>query len=321
MKKIILSLILTITFLLSSCAEGIKKEEYTFYAMDTFISLTLYNVKDSDDIAKTIENIYLKYDSVANDYQTKDTSISVYDLNIKREGIVSEELKELLEYSLEMFKETNGYFNPFIGRLSHLWKDALGEKKLVEDTLIQNELEIMNEGSLEITGNKVRLIGEANIDLGGIAKGYATSKVVSYLESIDCKNYLLNAGNSTIALGSKAGNPFKVGISKALDSGYLTILNIKDKVISTSSIKEQNTKIDGIYYSHLLNPKTGYPANFYDAISIIGEDSKALDAYSTACFSMEIEELEKFLNEHSLDFIVSKNNQIISSSKGVNSYA
>lgn len=80
-------------------------------------------------------------------------------------------------------------------------------------------------------------------------------------------------------------------------------------------------KIGDTLYSHLLNPKTGYPAMLYDSISIIGEDSKTLDAYSTACFAMELEELKTFLKNKNLEFVVAKQDKLLFQSEGVEDYA
>lgn len=320
MKKGYIILCILFLILITGCTETEKKDSYTFYAMDTFISLTFYNTDNSKDIARTVETIYLTYENIADDFKESENETNVYNLNLKREADVSSELKELLEFSLEMYKDTKGYFNPFIGRLSHLWKASLEEGKLVEDGVIQEELKIMNETSLEFSGLHAKLIGNGNIDLGGVAKGYATSKAKGYLDSIDCHSYLLNAGSSNIVLGNKNGKPFTVGLSKATDTGYFETLAIKEKAISTSSIKEQHVQIGGVIYSHLLNPMTGYPARLYDTLNIIGEDSKILDAYSTAGFAMELEELKTFMEEKKLDFIVSKENKVFYKSIGMQAY-
>ena len=99
-------------------------------------------------------------------------------------------------------------FNPCIGRLSRLWKQALEDKKLPKDAIIASELSIMNETDILIEGLHAKLIGEGNIDLGGVAKGFATSKAKEYLDSLDCHSYLLNAGASAIVLGNKKGEGF-----------------------------------------------------------------------------------------------------------------
>lgn len=320
MKKLYKILCVFFFFLITGCMKNIQKENYTFYAMDTFISITFYDVDNSKEIAREVEKIYLNYETVSDDFTAGKTEMNVYDLNLKREADISLELKEILEFSLQMFKDTSGYFNPYIGRLSHIWKDSLEKGSLVEDEIIQEELKIMKETDLEIKGLHAKIIGDGNIDLGGVAKGYATSKVKEYLDSIHCHSYLLNAGSSNIVLGDKNKEDFTVGLSKATSTGYFETLTIKEKAISTSSIKEQHVQIENKLYSHLLNPMTGYPATLYDTISIIGEDSKVLDAYSTACFSMEIEEIKEFLKEKGLEFIVSKENKTLYKSVGMSAY-
>ncbi|MDE6408037.1 MAG: FAD:protein FMN transferase, partial [Anaeroplasmataceae bacterium] len=311
MKRIYIFVSILFFILTTGCTQKEEKETYTFYAMDTIISLTFYNVENSKAIAKEVENIYLAYENVADDFEEGKKEINVYDLNVKREADISKELKEMLEFSLTMLKDTKGYFNPFIGRISHLWKSALENNKLVENSIIQEELEIMNTTTLELDGLHAKLIGEGNLDLGGVAKGYATSKAKEYLDSIECHSYLLNAGSSNIVLGNKNGKDFTVGLSKATSTGYFEMLSIKEKALSTSSIKEQHVEIEGKIYSHLLNPMTGYPAQIYDTISIVGEDSKVLDVYSTAGFAMELEELKSFMMDKGLEFIVSKENKTV----------
>lgn len=320
MKKLFLISSLVILFFITSCTNQEKIDRYTFFAMDTVIQLAFYNEDNSQEYAKEVEEIYLKYDAVSDDFQKGLQEVNVYDLNDKRIVEVNDELKELLEFSLKMQKDTNGYFNPFIGRLSHLWKDALSKGELVEEAMVLEEKAIMDETFLKIEGNRVELIGDGNVDLGGVAKGYATSKVKEYLDSVECTRYMLDAGASNIVLGNKNGEPFKIGFSKAIDNGYFCTLSIKEKAIGTSSIREQKCFIDGKYYSHLLNPKTGYPATNYETLSIFGEDSKELDVYSTACFSMEVEELIDFLDSRKLDYIISKDNQLFLKSKGVEQY-
>lgn len=321
MKKIYILCCLFFVALLTSCTENVVKETFTFYAMDTFISLSFYNTPNGKELSKKVESIYLDYEIVADDFEPGIATENVYDLNQKRTIKATTEMTELLTYSVEMMKVTQGYFNPFIGRLSHLWKESLEDNKIVEERIISQELEIMNQTALEITEESITLIGDGNVDLGGVAKGFATSKAKEYLDSMDCHSYLLNAGSSNLVLGNKNGKEFTVGLSKALGTGYFRTLKIKDKCISTSSIREQHVKINNVYYSHLLNPKTGYPAMYYETLSIIGEDSKELDVFSTAGFAMDLETLKTFMNEKNLEFIVSKDNKTLYESIGVKKYA
>lgn len=318
--KIRACILFFIFIMLCGCSSR-EQKDYTFFAMDTVIQLSFYNEENTEEISKEVEKIYLKYSDVSDDFTSTRGVMNVYDLNQKREGALSLELKEMLIFAMEMKEDTDGYFNPFIGRLSHLWKEALKNKRVLEPAVIEKELQIMHNTTLLIENDFAKLEGEGNLDLGGLAKGFATQKVKEYLDTISCKGYMLNAGSSSILLGEKYGDSFKVGLSRATASGYYCTLNIKNKAIATSSIAQQLVEIEGQKYSHILNPKTGYPVMQYDSLSIIGEASDSLDVYSTACFSMSIDEIESFLKRKELDYIISLNNQLLTKSSGVDNYA
>ncbi|MDE5868304.1 MAG: FAD:protein FMN transferase, partial [Anaeroplasmataceae bacterium] len=259
-------------------------------------------------------------DELADDLNENYAHNNVYELNQQRHLKATEPLLELIEFSLKMEKETSGYYQPLIGRLSHLWKDALENGSVVSENMIKFELGRMETSSIKIEGLDVYILGDAYLDLGGIAKGYATEQAKKYLEEIGCKNYLLNAGNSNIVLGSKCGQNFKVGLSTAFTSEYYHILELQNIAIGTSSIREQKYLIDGNWYSHLINPMTGYPAEYYETFSILGDDSGILDAYSTACFCMELENAKEFLDKRGLSFVCSKDNKLYYQSLEVEKY-
>lgn len=321
MKRKVLFVILILSLLCISCTKTPRKDSYTIYAMDTVISISFYDVEESKKIAKEIEKIYLAYDAVGSDFTTGGSTVSVYDLNEHRTREVGEELLEMIAYALEMQEETLGYFNPLIGRLSHLWKNALAKNELLEPEIVAMELDKMKHSTIDINDHTVTLQGDANLDLGGIAKGYATQKVKEYLTSISCTSYLLNAGTSNIVLGEKAGESFSVGLYYALQPGYYKTLHTKNMSLGTSSMRSQNSLIDGVYYAHLLNPKTGMPATYYDTLTIFGADSAVLDAYSTACFAMNLDEAKAFLSSKGLEWISCKDNKILYESEGVKDYA
>ena len=179
MKKIFL-FVLIIGFILPlfSCKTLEVHSCLPIYAMDTTIEVTLYNDKDADKHYNEVKKIYQRYDKISSDFVSNEEKNSLYDLNEKRQIEANPELKELLEVSLEYMEKTDGYFNVFMGRLTHLWKDALKDGMILEDSVIVEELEIIEHTTLDIREDKITLNGEGNVDLGGIAKGYATEKKV-----------------------------------------------------------------------------------------------------------------------------------------------
>ena len=129
MKKMYFFVLFFICCVCFSCSHTPVKETYTIFAMNTSISITFYDVKDSNKIARSIEKIYLKYDSYASDFDSYYGTLNVYELNKRRSIVASEELLEMVNFAIEVKNDTLGYFEPLLGRLSHAWKESLKVKK------------------------------------------------------------------------------------------------------------------------------------------------------------------------------------------------
>ena len=313
--------LIVLFFLLTSCGPSTSYNK-SFFAMDTIIDVTIYNAEEKH--LNEIQKIYMNYSNACDMFNSYEGNLC--DLNEKRSVEVDEYLLDVIKYSLTIQEDLDGYFNILIGRLTKIWKDALHigdnstEPYVPDAELIQKELEIMNNSSIEIEGNKVSIIGDANIDLGGVAKGYATQKVEDYLKENDVKSYLINAGTSNIALGYKnKKDTFIIGLKKVYGGLYKKI-KIANKDIVTSSLAEQHRIIDGKMYTHIINPLTGYSEDRYDIITLIGEGSGYLDILSTTLYSMSLDDIKKVIEGKNIDVIIVKDNEIIYSSEGVNQY-
>lgn len=310
MKRLRILFLFIIIFILASCNSVTVSSPNPFFALDTVISITFYNTSDYEKHYKEIKKIYYEVNDVASDFENSNLD-SVYYLNENRSIIASNTLKELIEYSLFYYNETNGAFNPFIGRLAHLWKDSIKNNSILDSDTINYELSIMNNTSISIVGNNISIIGDGNLDLGGIAKGYATKRAEDYLKENGVENYFINAGKSNIVCGKTPYEYFRLGLDNPYGSGYFKVFDASEIAISTSSGETQNVLIDGNRYHHLISPFTGYPSNIYDSVVVLGNNSMDLDVYSTAISMMDYEEAISFSSEHNIDLILFKDNEII----------
>ena len=316
-KQLAMASLSSCLFLLS-CVRNPSSDTKIIYAMDTVITITLYDVSNSDTYLNNIKDIYNEVSKVSNDYKSGEDTISIYDLNMNREALVSDTLLDILKESVLLYEKTNHYFNPFIGSLSHKWKDALKSKEVLSQSEIDLELNKMKDTSLEINGNTVKINGLGNIDLGAIAKGYATKLAVDYLKENNISSYLINAGKSSIALGNKAGFSLKVALDHPLKTDKrIGIIEDKNMVISCSSLENQNTLVDGKVYHHLLNPYTGYPAEFYDAVYVMNDNPMLGDVYSTALFAMDLNDATLFASEKNINILLYKDDSTLYKSEGV----
>ena len=143
------------------------------------------------------------------------------------------------------------------------------------------------------------------IDLGGIAKGYTGDRVMQVFKKAGITSGLISLGGNVQALGSKPdGSPWRVAIQDPQNElEYLGILEISDKAVITSGGYERFFEEDGVRYHHIIDPRTGYPADSgLLSATIISEDGALADGLSTSLFIMGKDEAENFWREHSDKF-------------------
>lgn len=295
-----------------------------FY-LDTICRITLYATDDElkMSVAKPILNdafdIIRRYESILS--RTKEGS-DIWRLNqAKGTPIECDNATiDLLWKALSYCGATGGEFDITIGGVTDMWNfhDVTGTPKVPTSAELSRKLRHVDYNNILIEGNTVTLKDpDAQIDLGGIAKGYIADKVAQYLRSRGVTGAVIDLGGNIEIVGYKAGwvplnsqieemgdvdgdgteetegdiaggTPFVVGIKKPYTEtgeiiGTLTIANSS---IVTSGVYERYFEVDGKKYHHILSSKTGYPVN-NDLVSatIIGppNTSADCDAMSTIC--------------------------------------
>ena len=293
---------------LSSCNTNtfvLTKQGFLFNTPGIVLKLYEGKQENLDDIY----NILSFYDKVSDNYLERDIT-GVYNINNTHEEVtVDSKLYEMLQTSISV-SETAKKYNALCGSLSKKWKESLAKKEILSESVINEELNKMNSTSLSfLDNNKIQRIGDGEIDLGGIAKGYALDKALNYLQENGLKHYLLNAGSSSILLGEKTS-----------DNGYFTIqledipsktFKLKNCFISTSSISRQGVKIGETTYSHIINPVNGSAINVNDAVIVVTESGYLGDALSTSLMNSELEEIIQLENTLDIKTVVIKNKTII----------
>jgi thiamine biosynthesis lipoprotein len=328
-KKLILLFNIFISFATLTSCNFIKANKTNYMSINIMVFDTMVDIKINNKYPNThlknIADIYRKIDRYADNFRSYD-GMSVYDLNVEREIPSSDILKSLIQASIELKEKTNGYFNPFIGRLADKWKEIVKDIKDFEDnklskddinsklelmnSSIDSELEIMNNSYIEFSDDKIKIVGDANLDLGGIAKGYATELAHQYLIDNEIDDYLIDAGNSNILLGNR-DKGYNVGLSKPYSDSYYKSLNLTDKSIGTSSPKYQGSEFNDFRYHHLISPYTGLPVNNYSSVTVICDNSTYADVFSTAIFTMDIDTAKEFAKDNNIGILLCSDNEII----------
>ena len=313
----IIKLIPLLFISLTSCSQSASALENKIFCFDTMVNVKLYDGEQND--LSELNAIFNNINALTDNYLASSKN-SVYTLNQTNEDVtVDKDLYDLLKLSLEVQNEGATYFNPLCGSLSKKWKNTLKNQQILDEITKNAELLKISTSSILLKNNNVvQRLGEAEIDLGGIAKGYALDKAYDYLNSKDIKHYLIDAGSSSVLLGEKDSKDglFSVGL-KDVPNAYL---KLKNCVVSSSGISTQGVVINGVTYSHIINPVNGSAINENDAVIVVSDKGYYGDAMSTSMMMNTVEEIKEIEVAHNLKTIVVKNGQIIYSHKDLEVY-
>jgi len=188
---------------------------------------------------------------------------------------VSPELAAMLQDAAQLSRQSQGLFNPAIGGLVQLWgfhadefNAALPDEKQVTALVASNPQ--MSDIVIE-PGGKVRSNNTAvQLDLGGYAKGYALDRAAELLRKQGSHNALINIGGNILAIGRHGKRPWRIGIQHPRNSGALAILPLHDgEAIGTSGDYQRYFMLGNKRYCHLIDPRSGYPTQGVQAVTII----------------------------------------------------
>lgn len=202
---------------------------------------------------------------------------------------VSPETFEVIQASIDFYQKSRGAFDITVLPLMKLWGFYDGDPHLPRPEAVRRLLPRVNSGfvilnpeSREVAFQKPGM----EIDLGGIAKGYACDRVVDYLKSEGIQSALVNVGGTIYALGKTPdGKRWRVGLQHPREPARtFQVIPLENEAVATSGDYQQFFVVKGRRYSHILNPKTGYPAERSVAVSVVAPSALLADALSTTLF-------------------------------------
>lgn len=306
MKKVILLLIIS-AFLITGCQSepgGSENKEVTedtrdLFAMDTYMTITGYGIDPEEALDAATEEIN-RLDQLLS---AQNESGEVYAVNKNGGGAVSEDLAVILQTALKTYEDTEGAFDITVYPFMKAWGFISKEYKVLSEEEIQSIMPQIGSDKIVYDKNEktVKLNEGTEIDLGAIAKGYTAQKVMDIFNSYGLKSGVISLGGNVQTLGRKTdGSLWKVGIrTPDSETQYLGVVSVEDKAVVTSGGYERYFEEGGTVYHHLLDPRTGRPANNgIVSASVVCDDGTMADALTTPLFVMGLEKAEQYWQEH-----------------------
>lgn len=220
-------------------------------------------------------------------------SSEIYKLNQQKSLDVSSDALSLINTSLEISAMTDGAFDITSEPLSRAWGFYSGlENRVPTQDEIDALLSCVGAEHITLENSKVSLDENTSIDLGGIAKGYAASRVAQIFAENNVTSALVSLGGNVRAVGSKPdGSDWSVAITDPDDnSNQLGVLSVSNRAVVTSGGYQRYFEENGQIYHHIIDTATGYPAcSGLKSVTIVSEDDTLADGLSTALFVMGLE--------------------------------
>lgn len=267
--------------------------------LGTFVQIKVYGT-DLDALNEAVEDAFAEIQRIQERFSRAGVG-ALAQLNQAEPGTsvpISQELLTLLELAQHYQTLSQGAFDPALGQLEDLWgfvEDWDGTGRVPSETEIKRFLALPRGFTLNAaTSEATRVSANTQIDLGGIAKGYAVDRALEVLQSHPVQAALVNAGGNVRTVGQVPEptlfwvqfRPFQVGVQHPRRSdgvvGGLTLTS--GQGVATSGDYQRYFMLDGVRYHHILDPQSGYPANKMMSSTVIAPTALEADALSTAVF-------------------------------------
>ena len=291
------------------------------FAMDTYMSLKAYGENAQEAVDAAADEIK-RLDEVLS---TGDENSDVGQINANGGGSLTDDTSYLLERSMELYEKTDGLFDIAIYPVMEAWGFTTQNYRVPEDSELKELLKLTDASKIQYDEKNQKVSFDQDgmkIDFGGIAKGYTSARIMDIFREHGVESGLANLGGNVQVLGTKTdGSQWRVAIqSPSSEEEYLGILTTQDKAVITSGGYERYFEQDGKTYHHIIEPRTGYPAeNGLISVSIVSSDGTLADGLSTSLFIMGEEKAEAFWKEHSdeFDMILEAEDGTLSVSEGI----
>lgn len=284
----------------TSSAEPVSQE---IFAMDTYMTVTAYGDNAQKGVTDAIAEIQ-RLDNLLS-IGKEDSEISK--LNKSGSAALSDDTAVMVTKALDLYKSTGGAFDITVLPLMELWGFTTQDYYVPTEDEIQSTLQRVGADKLtwDESTKTLTLGDKQEIDLGGIAKGFTSSRIMEIFKKDGVTCGMVSLGGNVHLLGTKQdGSAWRVGIQDPDNTDdMLGVLEASDCAIITSGAYERNFEKDGVTYHHIVDPATGKPSNSgLTSVTIVSKDGTLADGLSTSLFVMGKDKAIAYWKQHADEF-------------------
>lgn len=288
----LISIILLSLSLLTACSEE-PAQTTKIYAFGTEIDISIYG-EDKATFERTISQLEETFSEVNNLWHAWQPSVLTRINDAISTGTkiaVDDNVAGVISQARQLARDSHHLFNPAAGQLFTLWgyeQDNWFESRPPPAQAKINEWLAANPtmDDLVIDNGQLRSNNPmAKLGFGGFAKGYAVDAAINVLKAEAIDNAIINIGGDLRAIGQHGKRPWNIGIRHPRQDGVLASVTIKDdESVFSSGDYERYFEYQGKRYSHIMDPRTGYPADQAMSVTVIDNNAARADASATALF-------------------------------------
>ncbi|HHB92614.1 MAG TPA: FAD:protein FMN transferase [Thioploca sp.] len=294
--------------ILSSCSNQLHQQQ--LYVFGTLVEIKIWGV--NEQVANNAINI------IAKDFQTMHnnwhpwhnsqlTDLNKAIANGQTWTVQDPNLLLILKKSQQLYNQSDGLFNPAIGRLISLW--GFHSDDLSNNFTIPSEQEIaklLTPSMNDIYINEQQIFSHnpiVQLDFGAFAKGYAIDLAIKKLQQLGINNAIVNAGGNLKAIGQKGEQSWLIGVRHPRNGGILAAITIQgEESIITSGDYERFHEIEGKRYSHIIDPRNGQPTKELTSVTVIHKNAAIADAATTALMIAGLKDWHKIATQMGIKY-------------------
>lgn len=275
-------------FLLAACNRELPTYEEQGYVFGTLVEVSVYG-EDEARARKAVASVMQEFQRLHDLLHAwKPSALSDLNAALAQGGRreVTPEVAAMLKDAAQLSAQSGGLFDPAIGGLVRLWgfhadefKAELPDERKVA-ALVAAHPQMSDLVFAPAADGKGEIVGSRNravlIDLGGYAKGYALDRAAELLRQQGVQNALINIGGNVLAMGTHGNRAWRIGIQHPRKPGPIATMELRDgEAIGTSGDYQRYFEVGGKRYCHLIDPRSGRPAQGVQAVTILVRGPRA----------------------------------------------